>query len=78
MVASNAIKINMRNRTEVSLSNPSLFPDVTAWRAIRQANKANTQKADVFLEEPNLKSQPPGKKSQLHQELTKLNMLEKK
>ena len=65
----------MGNRAEVSLSNPSLFSDVTAWKACKRADRVNTQVIDVLPEESNSKIKPPCRKSQLHQELTRLNML---
>ena len=40
----------MRNKAEVSLSNPSLFPDVTAWRALRNVERG--MKAHSPVEQP--------------------------
>lgn len=81
---------SMRNRVESRLNNQT-FSDITAWRAIRNADRTNRQKVDVLPaefdhqensitiyqqpERPNIKTQQPSRKSQLHQELTRLNIL---
>ena len=47
----------MVNRAEVSLSNPSLFSDVTAWRAIRNVDRKRTQCPQVYCSDKKLNYQ---------------------